>query len=191
MKKRVLILALLVISLMSMPQGLAAEWPQVLGDTLQSTFTGNTLNPTSELDIDETRVERRSRFQRLRERILQRWRQIVQRRKPLATCTDGIKNQGESDVDCGGSCEPCTAGKACSISTDCKTGSCMDGICKQEPDSSGSIAELLASSLVDDPSDSPQTTPTKRCDGNHLPDLVAGQDCWVHSDACFVCYPRK
>ena len=27
---------------------------------------------------------------------------------PLATCTDGIKNQGERDVDCGGPCHGCS-----------------------------------------------------------------------------------
>ena len=28
-------------------------------------------------------------------------------RAPIATCTDGIKNQGELDVDCGGPCHGC------------------------------------------------------------------------------------
>lgn len=27
--------------------------------------------------------------------------------KDVATCSDGIKNQGEEDVDCGGPCPPC------------------------------------------------------------------------------------
>ena len=33
-----------------------------------------------------------------------------------ATCTDGVRNQGESDVDCGGvTCTPCSSGQACRI----------------------------------------------------------------------------
>jgi len=35
------------------------------------------------------------------------------------SCSDGIKNQDETDVDCGGSCDPCTDGKACETDDDC------------------------------------------------------------------------
>jgi hypothetical protein len=41
-----------------------------------------------------------------------------------ATCSDGIQNEGESDVDCGGPCPPCAVGKACMQGTDCKTAAC-------------------------------------------------------------------
>jgi len=48
-----------------------------------------------------------------------------------ATCTDGIQNQGESDIDCGGStsCARCTDGKACSAGSDCSSSSCSGGVC--------------------------------------------------------------
>ena len=37
-----------------------------------------------------------------------------------ATCSDGLKNGSESDVDCGGaSCPKCAIGKACTAATDC------------------------------------------------------------------------
>lgn len=39
-------------------------------------------------------------------------------------CSDGLKNQDETDVDCGGSCMPCAEGKACLISSDCASGWC-------------------------------------------------------------------
>jgi hypothetical protein len=39
-------------------------------------------------------------------------------RKP-AHCADGVKNDGESDIDCGGTCAPCVTGRACIIDTDC------------------------------------------------------------------------
>jgi hypothetical protein len=42
-----------------------------------------------------------------------------------ATCTDGVKNEGETDIDCGGTkCAPCAAGKACVAHTDCVSDGC-------------------------------------------------------------------
>src|SRR5690242_2058603 len=36
------------------------------------------------------------------------------------TCTDGVKNGDETDVDCGGSCSnKCAVGKGCGTATDC------------------------------------------------------------------------
>ncbi len=32
---------------------------------------------------------------------------------PVATCSDGIQNQGETGVDCGGPCAPCNTGGGC------------------------------------------------------------------------------
>jgi hypothetical protein len=48
-----------------------------------------------------------------------------------ATCTDGIKDGNETDVDCGGvDCVPCATGKACLVNSDCIQGeSCQAGIC--------------------------------------------------------------
>jgi hypothetical protein len=34
-------------------------------------------------------------------------------------CADGVLNQDETDVDCGGECGPCAAGSACSVPDDC------------------------------------------------------------------------
>jgi hypothetical protein len=40
-------------------------------------------------------------------------------------CSDGIKNQDETDVDCGGAiCGKCAAGKMCIINSDCITNIC-------------------------------------------------------------------
>jgi len=47
-----------------------------------------------------------------------------------ATCTDGIKNQGESDVDCGiTACSKCVTGKICTVGTNCASGVCTGGLC--------------------------------------------------------------
>jgi len=45
------------------------------------------------------------------------------------SCTDGIKNQNETDVDCGGVCAKCAAGKLCEVNADCSTALCSAGTC--------------------------------------------------------------
>ncbi len=51
-----------------------------------------------------------------------------------ALCSDGVKGNGETDVDCGGLiCEPlgktCALGKTCSTNMNCASGLCSAGIC--------------------------------------------------------------
>ena len=38
------------------------------------------------------------------------------------SCNDGVKNQDETDVDCGGNCSPCSSGPTCSAGDGCKVG---------------------------------------------------------------------
>jgi hypothetical protein len=47
------------------------------------------------------------------------------------SCTDGVKNQGESDADCGGTttCPRCPDFKTCTVPADCATGACTMGFC--------------------------------------------------------------
>ena len=47
----------------------------------------------------------------------------------VPSCSDGIKNGNETDVDCGGSCKTCDLGKGCKNGTDCSTGYC-DSTCR-------------------------------------------------------------
>lgn len=47
-----------------------------------------------------------------------------------ASCSDGILNQDESDVDCGGSCGDCANGDSCSTNGDCSSGNCSSGTCQ-------------------------------------------------------------
>jgi hypothetical protein len=47
-----------------------------------------------------------------------------------AGCTDGVQNGDESDVDCGGSCDPCVDGMQCGVADDCASGSCA-GVCQE------------------------------------------------------------
>lgn len=50
--------------------------------------------------------------------------------EPVAACDDGIQNQDETDVDCGGAaCGGCSAGQQCLDTLDCGEGVCFGGIC--------------------------------------------------------------
>jgi hypothetical protein len=51
---------------------------------------------------------------------------------PGANCSDGVQNDAETDVDCGGPyCNPCGEGQSCAADTDCATGSCVGNVCVQ------------------------------------------------------------
>lgn len=52
---------------------------------------------------------------------------------PPPSCTDGQQNGDESDLDCGGSCSPCTTGQACVTGTDCASGECVGAVCAAPP----------------------------------------------------------
>jgi pectate lyase len=57
-----------------------------------------------------------------------------------ATCTDGVKNGTESDVDCGGaSCVKCGTAKLCTDGTDCQSGTCTAGQCAASTCGSGLV----------------------------------------------------
>ena len=45
-------------------------------------------------------------------------------------CFNGILDGDETDVDCGGSCNPCSEGKACIVDSDCRSGLCSEGVCE-------------------------------------------------------------
>jgi len=55
---------------------------------------------------------------------------------PTPTCDDGVQNGDETDVDCGGSCDPCAVGATCDGPEDCATGICG-------PDDGGSCASRV------------------------------------------------
>ncbi|MCB9728254.1 MAG: hypothetical protein H6746_07225 [Deltaproteobacteria bacterium] len=45
------------------------------------------------------------------------------------SCVDEEQNGDETDVDCGGSCDPCPVDKACSGAADCQSATCAAGVC--------------------------------------------------------------
>jgi len=62
----------------------------------------------------------------------------------VPTCSDGVKNQDETDVDCGGSiCPKCADGKSCLLDSDCLSGYCCDNICEVRPVPPISLTQIL------------------------------------------------
>jgi len=50
--------------------------------------------------------------------------------EPLPMCENGVLDaELESDVDCGGTCQPCPVGSACNTDDDCLYGLCVSGSC--------------------------------------------------------------
>jgi hypothetical protein len=67
------------------------------------------------------------------------------------TCTDGIKNGTESDVDCGGSCgATCATGKKCGSASHCLSKICTAGLCQAVP----VIVDLAVNSSANDAEES-------------------------------------
>jgi hypothetical protein len=57
-----------------------------------------------------------------------------------ALCDDGVKNGNESDIDCGGTCAPCTLEKNCVSSSDCAASlSCVVGECRPTTCTDGKV----------------------------------------------------
>lgn len=70
------------------------------------------------------------------------------------TCSDGIKNQGETDVDCGGAaCSACLIGKMCLQNSDCSSQNCLAGLCYAgnctDSDKDGYVAGQNCNTLLD------------------------------------------
>jgi hypothetical protein len=45
------------------------------------------------------------------------------------SCTNGVRDGTETDIDCGGSCSDCANGKNCSAASDCRSNLCQGGKC--------------------------------------------------------------
>ncbi len=46
-----------------------------------------------------------------------------------SSCLNDIKDDDETDVDCGGACQACASGKNCAQNTDCLSGQCQHNTC--------------------------------------------------------------
>ncbi len=49
---------------------------------------------------------------------------------PVERCRDRVRDGDETDVDCGGWCQPCAAALACAVPADCQSAACDGGACR-------------------------------------------------------------
>jgi hypothetical protein len=56
---------------------------------------------------------------------------------PMNACRDRVRDGDETDVDCGGSCQPCAAMKQCDRPEDCQSRACDAGACRAASCSDG------------------------------------------------------
>ena len=85
-------------------------------------------------------------------------------------CTDGQKDDGESDVDCGGgTCASCTGNRTCTSGTDCSSTMCTGGLCTYPSDTDG----IKNGSETD--VDCGGDPPTPRCGTGKM--CISGGDC--------------
>jgi hypothetical protein len=56
---------------------------------------------------------------------------------PQNPCRDRVRGGDETDVDCGGPCQPCAAGLGCALAQDCQTAGCDGGVCRAATCSDG------------------------------------------------------
>jgi hypothetical protein len=89
----------------------------------------------------------------------------------VPSCTDGIQDGTETDIDCGGSCPPCTDGRGCLKNSDCTSNACVQSVCS-EP------------SCTDGIQDGNETDVD--CGGGACPPCALGKHCKVSSDCTSV-----
>jgi hypothetical protein len=92
------------------------------------------------------------------------------------SCTDGVLDGLETDVDCGGgTCPPCAVGKMCLLDSDCASGAC-----------DATTFTCVASLCVDHLKDGNETDVD--CGGGTCPPCALGKTCMVGKDcASNVC----
>jgi hypothetical protein len=64
-------------------------------------------------------------------------------------CSDGKKDDQETDVDCGGpDCPPCTDDRRCATASDCQSNGCSGGVCKPQSACDSPLANCDGSVLT-------------------------------------------
>jgi hypothetical protein len=101
-----------------------------------------------------------------------------------AHCTDGTKNNGETDVDCGGgACAPCIDGDYCTSYLDC-----MSSVCEAVPPAT--LKTCQASTCMDSRQNGEETDVD--CGGEKCPPCETNEGCLVPTDcASQVCIGGK
>ena len=69
---------------------------------------------------------------------------------PIETCLDGLVNQDETDVDCGGAiCPSCGLGASCGVDVDCASSWCSGQVCTQPECLADSDCDALDEACMD------------------------------------------
>jgi hypothetical protein len=98
---------------------------------------------------------------------------------PLPTCTDRIKNQDETDIDCGGAtCSPCLPGQICKLPRDCSTNVCPGGIL--------GLGLCRIATCLDGIQNGQETDVD--CGGSQCDPCPTGKKCSVNSDCMYAPY---
>lgn len=85
------------------------------------------------------------------------------------SCSDGLKNQDETDIDCGGTkCNPCGVGQDCLAASDCSSGICQGGTCQAAPTCNDNMKN--------------QGETDVDCGGGSCPSCGVGKGCITDSD---------
>jgi hypothetical protein len=91
---------------------------------------------------------------------------------PVPTCNDGVRNQTETDVDCGGTsgCFACQNGKTCLVNFDCQSSNCVSGVCQAALPSCSDGMQNQGETDID-------------CGGPNCPGACGiGQSCTINGD---------
>jgi cysteine-rich repeat protein len=97
--------------------------------------------------------------------------------QPDPTCTDGIHNGDETDIDCGGGCSPCADSLGCSAPGDCHSQVCESGVCTAPRCGDGVINQ--AGEVCDEggPSATCNADCTSATCGDGVVNPAAGEEC--------------
>lgn len=131
----------------------------------------------------------------------------------LILCADGIKNQDETDIDCGGSvCAFCDLNKDCFIDTDCMSLNCLsNNTCGERPQEEETIITSIENNeteievikicedgicVADECSICPQDCSKDECNNNSMCDSTFGENCQTYPNQCkcdrgSICAPKK
>lgn len=109
-------------------------------------------------------------------------------------CDDTVASGDETDVDCGGSCDPCAEGQACSDDVDCDTGLCRDMVCVGcNIDTDCGMGEFCNTSDRCEPrrDDGEICTRGEECESGHCPADDGVCCATACTDRCASCFEPK
>lgn len=108
--------------------------------------------------------------------------------RPVPTCTDGLRNGLEADVDCGGpNCSPCAVGRACELPEDCASQVCRQHACAEASGAKCARNTDCPDGACLDGSCAPLCpTPLRACSGTCVDPKFDPKHCGACGQACLA-----